>query len=188
MITGWGKLLCFLGMPAWLAVFQLTLSPSLTAEEMVFCCMGWLSWKRTEVKSPLGAIRSRLGGGWGAAGRLPSDACEALTVPCLQDTSRCTLTSLLSADPTPWPEVTDIYFFSSLFSSHTLGSINDFWEEALVHKRAIHFHTRQTKELQQLYSAVSSQLPISFSGPKKFNRLWNPNETPKHLLGTSFWK
>lgn len=65
MITGWGKLLCFLGMLAWLAVFQLTLSPSLTAEEMVFCCMGWLSWKRTKVKSPLGAIRSRLGGGGG---------------------------------------------------------------------------------------------------------------------------
>ena len=42
MITGWGKLLCLLGMLAWLAVFQLTLSPSLPPQEMVFCCMGWL--------------------------------------------------------------------------------------------------------------------------------------------------
>ena len=84
-------------------------------------------------------------------GRRPSDSCAVLTVPCHHDSSCSTLTALLPAAPNPWPEATDIDFFSSLFSFHTLDSINDFCEEALVHKRATHFHTAVKGTLAALF-------------------------------------
>lgn len=184
VITGWNYYASW-GCSPWLAVFQLTLSPSLTAEEMVFCCMGWLSWKRTKVKSPLGAIRSRLGERQAGFPQMPVKPPNS-PLPSGHLPLHPHFSALRWS--LPWPRSHRHLFLSSLLVFTLWApSMTSERKRLFIKEPSISTHGRQ-RNFSSFILQFLHQLPISFSGPKRGCRLWNPNETPKHLLGTSFWK
>ena len=140
---------------------------------MVSCCMGWLGWRRTVAKS-CGSQRKEAAG-------FPQLLCSPWWAPAPAPPPLLSFCPAACLKPQTFISFPPVLVFTLWLHQLTSERKHLFVKEPYI-------CLLQTKEFKQLYSAVSSQLPISFSGQKKINQLWSPNAIPKNLLGTSLWK
>lgn len=140
------------------SLFLLILCPSLTREKNGFPLHG-IAWQEKNLCQLPWEPKKR-------GSRLLSTPTHAAPGGSLSSPQQPAPPLPLSICPTPWPEATHIYSFSSSFSFHTPGSINGFWRKHLFVKES-YISTQQTKKLKHFIQQFFRNDPFLSQGQTK---------------------